>query len=390
MTTACLEFTGIVAGNGGDAKELSRAGGTALVGSNVTLPSPPAAAAVVSEFDLTVSVSSDMGGNADAIAVAVTKEASLDPLPGTTDDASGTWSGGVNGSQQTFLTSTADGWYSDDFGHWLTDSVSVPTTSATNDLVYASGASSNTEFNVAQIDVRIRARHSDWSGESNGVLVARGNSYTALSAVWTWYISSGTMFFTFRRAGDESNFSTASVSLATLGVTNGAWSWLRVTVDSANGVRFWTSTDGSSWTVAATVAVSGHTITTSSSWSWHVAQLNCGNQATSGHGFGGDVAAMQFYAYAGSLIADLNLADQTSSSDTTWTSTTGVHWSHGSNVTNNGAFVGSVTFHFTFEIPAPFDEFRVIVDCFHGEATIDEWCLDYITGGGWSVGFLKF
>ena len=97
------------------------------------------------------------------------------------------------------------------------------------------------------------------------------------------------------------------------------------------------------------------------------------------------------YHVAGSLVADLGLDGATSTSATSWTAP-----ATGRTVTRNGGTLlgganGTIRPRFTLATPTPLADLAVYIPAMlSGEATIDEWCLDYITDGGWSVGFLKF
>ena len=393
MATTCLSFSGVIAEDGLDTQELSVGPTAPIAGkADADLSGAPAGSTKITAFDLTITATADMAGGGPALAVAVSKEASLTPLPPGTNPLSGTWTGGVSPGDGQYRTSTVDARYSDNFSAWVATDLGVPTGSDSTDIVEAFGISSNTEFNANELDIRIRARHASWSTEPYGVLVARNASPSAnLGGVWAWWIDRSTMVFIGRRASNPSNFIIATVPLSTLGVTNGAWSWLRLTLDTANGVRFWTSTDGTTWTVASTTAVSGDTVTTSSSFNWHIARMFVGNSTDGSSGFGGDISHFSLRDYAtGTLLLDLNVTDLTSSIDTTWAATTGHVWLRGSSVVNHGLFAGTETFHFVFDTPTRLDEFRVYVEALHGAVSIDEWCLDYITDDGWSVGSIRW
>ena len=392
MTVTCLAFSGVIAEDGLDTQELSVGPTAPIAGkADADLSGAPAGSTKITAFDLTITATADMAGAGSALAVAVSEEASLTPLPPGTNPLSGTWTGGVSPGDGQYRTSTVDARYSDNFSAWVATDLGVPTRSASTNIVEAFGISSNTEFNANELDIRIRARHASWSTEPYGVLVARNASPSAnLGGVWAWWVDGSTMWFVFRRASDPSGYRVATVPLSTMGVTNGAWSWLRVTLDATNGVRFWTSADGTSWTVQSTTAVAGDTVTTSSSFGWNVARMFVGNSTDGSSGFGGDISDFSLRNSAGTLLLDLNVTDLTSSIDTTWAATTGHVWLRGTSVVNHGLFAGTETFHFVFDTPTRLDEFRVYIEALHGAVSIDEWCLDYITDDGWSVGFLKF
>ena len=389
MTVTCLAFSGVIAEDGLDTQELSVGPTAPIAGkADADLSGAPAGSTKIAAFDLTITATADMAGAGSALAVAVSEEASLTPLPPGTNPLSGTWTGGVSPGDGQYRTSTVDARYSDNFSTWLTEYLTHGTSaSSTNTVVQSPSAA----FLPSELDVRFRIRRASYgSGSAFGTIVCTSG------VAWEVRADGGGNLQAWVRTADAPNAQKLStIAVGTLGVTAGAWSWGRVTYDqTSHAIRWWSSSDGVSWTLVQTNTFPGSTGIVSAFGST-TATLRIGNgQHASGvyaSGFGGDIAFIELRgSVGGAVITDLNLAAMASSLTNPWNSTTAIANIRGASVTVHGGFVGTETFHFVFDTPTRLDEFRVYVEALHGAVSIDQWCLDYITDDGWSVGFLKF
>ncbi len=112
---------------------------------------------------------------------------------------------------------------------------------------------------AGDIDVQCKVAMTDWTPAGNQNFVSKFGG--AGSRCWRFYINSaGNLVF------EWSNDGTAQinkVATANTGLTDGAVSWIRVTLDVDNGaagsdVKFWKSSDGVTWTqIGSTVTTAG-------------------------------------------------------------------------------------------------------------------------------------
>lgn len=387
MALTCLDFTGVIAEDGTDTQELSVGPSAPVLGqADADLSGAPAGSVKVSEFDLTVTATADMAGSPPALAVAVSDEASLNPLPGG-NDASGTWTGGISGALNTYRTSPVDAWYSNNFSTWLTEYLDIDGTTSASSFTITQPSSS--VYTPTEIDIRFRVRRADWStpyGTRGGTIAtAVGN------LAWELRANTGSILqFRFRTADASSTDKIAAVNVATIGLSNGAWGWGRVTYNQANGVRWWSSSDGASWTNVETDTFVGATTMISGTGFLRIGNGNAAS-ATAGSAFGGDIAFLEIRnGVGGSVITDLNLAAMSDSSDLTWDSTTAITNTRTSTIAviANGGFIGTRTFNFVFDTPTALADFRVYIEALHGAVSVDEWCLTYAPQGGWRLGRL--
>ena len=254
-------------------------------------------------------------------------------------------------------------------------------------------------YGTSSFDVVFRFARPDW-------LFVGDLAYSKLIAQLWNQVSGGTQrawtVYTYCSSGSPT---TADVSLSlsvvgygSVGVTLAT---LRAAGFAANNVPDWfkcsrngtalsisASHDGTSWTTVATGTGTG----TPNNPGTYILDLG-GNQFNTWNGRSGMDGVLSEFEYhvAGSLVADLGLDGATSTSATSWTAP-----ATGRTVTRNGGTLlgganGTIRPRFTLATPTPLADLAVYIPAMlSGEATIDEWCLDYITDGGWSVGFLKF
>ena len=79
----------------------------------------PSLGCKITAVEVELTVTSQFTANGQ-VQVVVTLPNALAPLPGAVSDASGTWSGWDGGTGQ-YRSSTADAYYLDKFGGWVTD-----------------------------------------------------------------------------------------------------------------------------------------------------------------------------------------------------------------------------------------------------------------------------
>lgn len=225
--------------------------------------------------------------------------------------------------------------------------------------VSTSGATSNrltlqqdwTSLGASEyIDVRAKLRRSDWyTDPTNVYTIASAQSGAWLfraeydGSIWKLAVS-GT-----RPSGGGSW--AASIPMTDVDPPVDEWVWLRFTNSSDGSVRFYTSSDGASWTLVGTVAVSGGCAITTTS----TANVMAGIYNSSGAGFGGDIADLQIYDLGGGLLTELGLGGFTYPDQELWTVPgTSQQWRRGAspsssppdNVygTSTGTLVATITF----------------------------------------------
>lgn len=124
---------------------------------------------------------------------------------------------------------------------------------------YAKFASGQLTYSATSItgdlDVFHRVRATDWTSGSGQILSARWET-TGNQRAWQFSISA-TGRPTFLWSADGTNTVATITSSAAVSFTDGNWGWVRVTFDvdngaSGNDVRFYTSTDGVTWTQLGT------------------------------------------------------------------------------------------------------------------------------------------
>ena len=355
----------------GDLLEFATPAGTPLVGDNAAaVTGYPAASRRVRSLTAQLSIHTDIDGTY-VWALASNPTDITEPVDGTTSPgASGTWSG-ASGSEQTW-SGNLKGWKIPDWGEWEADYLTFDTQSSRS--VYYTGAAA-AGWTAWPLDIQFRARRSDWDDGTGTLLTMDGvwnqiyRSTTGLTVRWQW---SGTQDRT--------------ASWATLGVTDGEWSWIRITADDTNGLRWWTSADGSSWSVAHTLS----SITGLESMIGTTASPRIGSGTALG-GWDGDISDMTLGELGGSQRWSLNREAIESASDTSWDSDGGpANWVISTTPPAiTGTVRGTETITFTPEDPFPVGDVRFIFGANdEGRITIDTLTFDVGNQPGWKVGTL--
>lgn len=354
-----------------DLLEFAQPPGTALVGDNAAPVSGyPDATRRLRSLQVQLSIHTDLNGTyAWALA---SDPGTLDPVEGTTSpSASGVWSG-ASGSEQTW-SGDLKGWRIPDFGAWETDYITF--TSSSTQTVEASGDA--IPYRTFPMDLRVRCRRTDWDAV-NGIAVKLRSTDQGL-----WSIGGNLSF----RWNDGST-QTESIPWSTLGVVDGEWVWLRVTVDGSDDLRWYTSSDGSSWTQkGATVSVPDFDI-----WMATTVAPEVGGGGPIG-GFNGDISHVEMWELGGALTWHLNLDEAESAADTVWpTGVTGRNWVRYSSSLPaiTGAVRGTEVITFTPEHEFQVGDVRFIFGANDdGLITVDEFIFDLVPRPlGWKVGML--
>ncbi|MEZ5350968.1 MAG: hypothetical protein R2714_17485 [Microthrixaceae bacterium] len=286
----------------------------------------------------------------------------------------------ADGEVRGYRSGDTDAFYLDKFGGWRTEYLTFNDTgSATNKLEAA-----YTGLDVGEMDLRARVRQSDWDSQTAAVIAARWTGGGQGS--WIWDLNGSDMRFRMKSSTvDYLN----TVAISTLGLTDGEWAWVRVTWSSADRLRWWTSADGSSWTLKETDTAGGATTIDAGS-----ADLRIGNNQSAGgvtaNGFGGDIADFEMRNGSGTVIQTLSLDIMDAQADTGWTPETGNAIARGTAVTATGDTISATArVRLDLEEPVAMDDWRLIVDAQTGELTVDEIVLE-LSGQtlGWKVGTL--
>lgn len=352
-----------------DLLEFATPAGTPLVGDNAApVTGYPAATRSLRSLQVQMSIHTDLDG--ETVWALASNPGSLDPVAGTTSPgASGVWSG-AGGSEQLW-SGDLYGWEIPDFGAWETDYITF--TSSSTQTVYASGT--GTPFQTFPMDLRVRCRRADWDAVNGIAVLLRGTD----QGLWS---VGGNLSFRWHDGSTQ----TESIPWSTLGVVDGEWIWLRVTVDGSDELRWYTSSDGSSWTQkGSTASVPDFDI-----WMASTIAPTVGGGGAIG-GFNGDISHVEMWELGGALTWHLNLDEATSTSDTSWpTGVTGRNWTRFSSSLPaiSGAVRGTETVTFTPDSPFPVGDVRFILGANDdGRVTIDQFT--FVVGSfGWKVGSL--
>lgn len=328
------------------------------------------------------------------IQIAVAEPATLVSLPGAASDASATFTG--DGYVTQYLSSPVDAFYLDKFGGWLTDYLTVDAGTDTNNRTTRAdtgypAAILDPDPTVGQafqasgtIDVRMRCRRSDWASSTNLATVFNLNGNFGLG----FYLpSGGTTYQATIRMERSDLWPTLSQSnrvmtgpLSDLGLVNGEWTWIRMTYDPSNGVRIWTSTSGTSWTLRATFPLTSAPFDPNDrpvSGAFGGTFKLGSSDRSPGRGLDGDFSDAEFYVND-TLRQTLDLSAMTSSTALTWTPAVGGEWDRETQ-TPNGYYPvvtgatkpPTIRVHCDLDAPCPVQRFRLIVDAIVGVATVD-------------------
>ena len=119
---------------------------------------------------------------------------------------------------------------------------------------------------TGDLDVRVKARATDWTPAGSLYLASHAVDVTHFG--WGFRISStGQLGLLYSTDGSTIFADISTANLSTVGVVDNETSlWVRVTLDADNGaagrtVRFYTSTDGSTWTQLGNAVTTAGTVT---------------------------------------------------------------------------------------------------------------------------------
>ena len=190
---------------------------------------------------------------------------------------------------------------------------------------------------TGDIDIRVNAAADDWTPAAAADLISKwggGGAGTSVSFKLALN-TNGTLRLQWSADGSASagiKDSTVAVPFADM-----ASGWVRATLDVDNGaagndVKFYTSTDGVTWTqLGTTVTTAGVTSIFDSA---AVVMVGARDTGSAGNFFGKTLRAQIYNGIAGTLVADFNPALFTSG--TTFTASTGEVWTR-----NAGAYIGN-------------------------------------------------
>lgn len=293
----------------------------------------------------------------------------IQPVAGTTSPgASGTWTGA--GGSEVLWSGDLNGWKIPDFGAWETDYITF-TTSSTQP-VYGTGAV-DAGWTTWPLDIQFRTKRANWDDGFGTLLGLDGVSnqiFRTTTGIRVRWSSGGTQ--------------DREASWASLGVTDGEWAWLRITADDTNGLRWWTSSDGASWSDVHTEA----SITGLESKIGTTAVPRIGSGTALG-GWDGDISDMTLGTLGGSQVWSFNLDAVESATDTAWSSDGGVtDWVRDSSSAPVvvGAIRGTETIRFTPDNPMTVGDVRFALGANDdGLITVDTMTFD-LGNIGWKVG----
>ncbi len=114
---------------------------------------------------------------------------------------------------------------------------------------------------TGDLDVTLYCAMDDWTPAASGTLIAK----SGLGGNRGWYLQVNTAGNLVLNWSNDGTAVITKTSTVATGVTDGAWKWVRATLDvdngaSGNDVKFYTSDDGATWTqLGATVTTAGVT-----------------------------------------------------------------------------------------------------------------------------------
>lgn len=366
---------------------------------------PTGAKIAAVEWELTVT--DELRGDG-AIAVGLTKPGERDQYDGATSQAGGTFSG-ADGVVEQFGGDPFDLFFLNKWGSWRTDYLTVDAGTDTNNRTTQAdtgypAAILDPDPTVGQafqatgtIDVRMRCRRSDWASSTNLATVFNLNGNFGLG----FYLpAGGTTYQATIRMERSDLWPTVSQNnrnmtgpLSDLGLVNGEWTWIRMTYDPSNGVRIWTSTSGTSWTLRATFPLASPPFNPNDRPGSGAfgGTFNLGSSDNSpGRGLDGDFSDAEFYVND-TLRQTLDLSAMTSSTAATWTPAVGGEWDRETQ-TPNGYYPvatgatepATIRVRCDLDTPTPASNVRLVVydAASDGEITVDEILIEAECAGG--------
>lgn len=222
--------------------------------------------------------------------------------------------------------------------------ISFPSTSADQSILQLNGnALLNSQMPIA-LDIRVRARKASWSsGGGTSVCFEHSVVGATASSRWGLYCQGGV--WQFRSGYTATADKITSETCANLGLTNGAFGWVRVVVKSS-AVEWYRSTDGQTWTLTKTdtgISIpyppppySGNPNGVAGGIGTTTVRVG-GNTYSSGIGFNGDISVLDVYDPS-SMAVYYSLGVQRATiqsgsggnpaGSTGWTALNGCVWGH--------------------------------------------------------------
>ena len=337
-------------------------------GTDETPPGWPALSCKITAVEVELTVTSQFTANGQ-VQVVVTPPNALAPLPGAVSDASGTWSGWDGGTGQ-YRSSTADAYYLDKFGGWVTDYITWGSGGATGTWL----TSTSTATPGTGIDIRVRCRRANWTSNADasqvthicttGTALGRFNGHVSM-------YSGAVNFIMLNIPGTSVTGVTAPA--AAFSYTNGQWHNFRITYDGVTA-RFYedaTADEGlGSWTLVHSAAMTAQQ--TMPTTDWRIGATNANNS-----GFNGDISHLVALDGAGQSIHDLALGGMDAALDSGWSGTSNTISRSPTFNTAVGATVPATKrVRVDLDTPCPLADFRLIVDAQTGALTVDEILLE--------------
>ena len=292
---------------------------------------------VATALEVDIDVTTNDADYEIALAVA-NDEDPIGALPDAPNDASGTWSSALGETRAVF--NDVSGWRFTKLGTWRTDYITINSGDANTGFIVTNSAVSAT----TGVDIRVRFRVEDLTDGDARTLASRWDG--GGQGCWALRLDSSTLRARIGTGGGEYE---STIDHADIGAQDDEWTWARLTYDNTDRLKWWSSSDGITWTVEATDSVTGATDIRNNQPS-----IKVGNGFSAG-GYSmlrlrGDISHFEFYDGT-DLLQSLDLDRMTASNSTTWTSRGESDWdrSPSDQVVEGATISESATATFTFD-----------------------------------------